>query len=254
MRRCLFVVLVVCFWGLSTAFAADLVVYSGAGLMKPMEELRTNFETEHGVEVDIHYGSSGELFGMLKMGQECDVLVPGSERYTYDALRNGWIQEDSIKKMVKHVPVIAVPKGNPGQIEGLQDFTRNGLKLAMGDPNSPAIGRVGRKIFKKQGLWEAVKPNIDVYAPTVNQLLVYVAMEQVDGALIWGDLVTWAEAKGKVEVVSIAKEANIIKTIPTGLTTFAEGNSWAEKFSAYISSEAGLAIWTQWGFEPCSGR
>jgi len=197
MRRCFIVLLVVCFWGLSSAFAADLVVYSGAGLMKPMEELRTNFESKHGVTVDIHYGSSGELFGMLKMGQECDILVPGSERYTYDALHNGWIQESSIQKMVKHVPVIAVPKGNPGQIEGLQDFTRNGLKLAMGDPNSPAIGRVGRKIFKKAGIWETVKPNIDVYAPTVNQLLVYVAMEQVDGALIWGDLVTWTEAKGK---------------------------------------------------------
>jgi molybdate transport system substrate-binding protein len=232
--------------------AADLIVFSGAGLMKPMNELRSNFEAEHQVKIDIHYGSSGEIFGMLKMGQNCDVLIPGAAKYTYDALKNGWIVEDSIQKIVKHVPVIAVPKGNPAQVSAISDFADPDLKTAIGDPKSPAIGRVARKIFKNNGLWAEVKPNIDVYAPTVNQLLIYVAMEQVDAAIIWADLTTWSEGKGKLQVVDIDPAKNIIKTIPTAVTSQGQENPWAGKFNAYVSSEQGLKIWRKWGFEPCS--
>ncbi len=238
----------------SSAFAADLMVFSGAGLMKPMDEMIANFEKKHGAQVDTHYGSSGELFGMLKMGQKCDVLIPGAAKYTYDALKNGWIVEDSIHKIVKHVPVIAVPKGNPGNVSGLKDFANPDISTAIGDPKSPAIGRVARKIFKQNGLWEKVHPNIDVYAPTVNQLLVYVAMEQVDAAVIWADLTTWSEGRGKMDVLRIDPEKNIIKTIPTAVTSYGRENPLAKKFNAYISSKEGLAIWKKWGFEPCSAE
>lgn len=238
----------------ATASAADLIVFSGAGLMKPMKEMRANFEKKHDAKVDIKYGSSGEIFGMLKMGQECDVLIPGAAKYTYDALKNGWVVEDSIHKIVKHVPVIAVPEGNPANISGLQDFTDPDISTAIGDPKSPAIGRVARKIFRQNNMWEEVKSNLDVYAPTVNQLLIYVAMKQVDAAIIWADLTTWSEAEGKMQTVEIEPEKNIIKTIPTAVTTQGKKNSAAQKFNTYISSEKGLKIWKKWGFKPCSAE
>ncbi len=125
------------------------------------------------------------------------------------------------------------------------------MRLAIGDPKAPAIGRVAKKILQKQGLWDRITPNISVYAPTVNQLLIYVALKQVDAAIIWGDLVTWAEGKGKLDVVRIADSKNIIKTIPTAVCTEAPHRDMAMQFNAYVSSPEGLAIWQEWGFEPC---
>jgi len=233
-------------------YAADLVVLSGAGLMKPMEEMRKNFEKKHNLTVDVHYGSSGEIFGMVAAGQACDVLIPGAEKYTQDALKNGWVIEDSIRKLVLHVPVIAVPRGNPANIRGFEDLARPGVKVAIGDPKAPAIGRVAKKMLKKANLWEKVKPNIEVYAPTVNQLLIYVALKQVDAAVIWVDLTSWAEGKGKIEVVPIEKKYNIIKTIPTAVCTKSVHRGTAIKFNAYVSSGEGLKIWKAWGFQPCA--
>ncbi len=236
----------------TTCLAADLVVYSGAGLIKPMEELRANFESLQGISVEVHYGSSGEIFSQVAAGQPCDVLIPGAEKYTQDALKNGWVVESTIRKLVLHVPVIAVPKGNPAHITGLEDLAKPGVRVSIGDPKAPAIGRVSKKMLTDNGLWEKVTPNIRVLAPTVNQLLIYVALGQVDAAIIWEDLVTWAEGKGKLEVVRIPVEKNIIMTIPTAVCTQAPHQDLAYKFNDYISSEQGMQVWLKWGFTPCA--
>jgi molybdate transport system substrate-binding protein len=231
--------------------AADLVIFSGAGLMKPMEEMRKNFESTHTVTVDVHYGGSGEIFAQVAAGQPCDVLIPGAEKYTNDALKNGWVIGDTIRPLVLHVPLIAVPTGNPAKITCLEDLAREGVRVAIGDPKAPAIGRVAKQILEKNKLWERVTPNINVYAPTVNQLLIYVALRQVDAAIIWGDMVVWAEGKGKLDVVRIAESKNITKTIPTAVCTKAPHRNLAMRFNDYISSPEGLGVWQKWGFEPC---
>jgi len=248
-RYILMLVMIMCCAG--NCLAADLLIFSGAGLIKPMEELKTHFETQHKVAAHVHYGSSGEIFAGVAAGQPCDVLIPGAEKYTEDALKNGWVLERTIKKLVLHVPVIAVPKGNPANITGFMDLAKPGVRVAIGDPQAPAIGRVARKMMKKAGIWAKVTPNIKVYAPTVNQLLIYVALKQVDAAIIWGDLVTWAEGKGKLEVIAIEPHYNMIKTIPTAVCTKTGNRDLAFKFNNYIASEAGLKIWQKWGFEPC---
>ena len=214
MQRVMILLLGLVFIFISSAYASDLLVFSGAGLIKPMEEMRVNFEKQHQIKADAHYGSSGEIFSMVAAGQPCDVLIPGAEKYTLDALKNGWVVEDTIKKLVLHVPVIAVPHGNPAGVKGLEDLARPGVKVSIGDPKAPAIGRVAKKMLSKAGLWENIQPNIEVLAPTVNQLLIYVALRQVDAAIIWADLAAWAEDKNKIETVPIEKQFNMIKNHP----------------------------------------
>ncbi|BBO78220.1 molybdenum ABC transporter substrate-binding protein [Desulfosarcina widdelii] len=214
--------------------------------------MRKNFERQRGVTVDVHYGSSGEIFGMVAAGQPCDVLIPGAAKYTMDALKNGWVEKETIRNLVLHLPAIAVPKGNPAKIDGLEDLARKGVRVSIGDPKAPAIGRVSKKLLEKTQLWEKVQPNINVYAPTVNQLLIYVALNQVDAAIIWKDLTSWAEAKGKIEVVDIDPDKNIIKTIPTAVCTRTQHRERALQFNNYVASAEGLSIWKKWGFEPCA--
>jgi molybdate transport system substrate-binding protein len=249
--RCLIAFLTV-FFLTANGFAADLMIFSGAGLIKPMEEMRRNFEKTHHIEADVHYGSSGEIFACIAAGQPADVFIPGAEKYTRDALKNGWVTKESIHKVVLHIPVIAVPKGNPANIRGLTDLGKPGTRVAIGDPKAPAIGRVAKKIFKKNGMTDKINPNIVVLVPTVNQLLIYVALKQVDAAIIWEDLTAWAEGKGKIEVIPIAKEQNIIKAVPTAVCTHAPHKNMALQFNEYISSDEGLKIWSKWGFEPCA--
>ncbi|HOP61992.1 MAG TPA: molybdate ABC transporter substrate-binding protein [Spirochaetota bacterium] len=231
---------------------ADLVVFSGAGLIKPVGELITAFEKKEGVKINAHYGGSGEIFGMIGAGQYCDILIPGAEKYTEDALKNGWVKGDTIKKIVLHEPTIAVPAGNPGKISSLSDLAKPGVKVAIGDPKGPAIGRITKKILEKNKLWDKIQKNVTVKGPTVNQLVIYPALKQVDATIVWKDVTAWAKDKEKIEVVQISKKENIIKTIPTAVTTKSKNQELALKFNDFITSEEGMKVWQKWGFEPCA--
>ncbi|WP_048056450.1 molybdate ABC transporter substrate-binding protein [Methanocaldococcus fervens] len=231
-----------------------ITVLCGAGLMKPMNELIQNFENKTGAKVEVHYGGSAELFGILTTTGG-DVFIPGAYKYTEDAMKKELILKETVKNITYHIPVIAVPKGNPKNIKNLEDLAKPGVRVVIGDPNACAIGKVSKKILEKNQLWENVSKNIIVKTPTVSQLLIYITTNQADAAIIWEDMVTWAEGKGKIDVVRIPKEKNIIKTIPTAVTIYAkkDGNlEVAKAFNDYISSDEAKEIWKKWGFIPCN--
>ncbi|BAD84906.1 ABC-type molybdate transport system, periplasmic component [Thermococcus kodakarensis KOD1] len=231
-----------------------VVVCSGAGLMKPMEELIGMFENETGAKVEVHYGGSSEIFGILQTTCGCDVFVPGAWYYTQQAAERGYILNGTVKNVTYHIPVIAVPKGNPKGIHSLEDLAKPGVRVVLGDPKAAAIGKVSRKVLEKNGLWEEVKPNVVTFTPTVNQLLIYIATGQADAAIIWEDMTTWAQSKGKIEVVEIPSEQNIIKTIPTAVTVCAEKDGHlevAKAFNGFIANHT--EIWEKWGFRPWRG-
>ena len=189
---------------------------------------------------------------MLGMGRCCDVFIPGAEKYTNDAKKNGWIKPGTDQKIVKHIPVIVVPKGNPGNIRSLSDLGRKDVKITLGDPKACAIGKISKKLLEKNKLYDQVKNQVAVSGPTVNQLLIYVAMNRVQAAIIWEDVVAWAEGKGKVEVIRIPERENLIKTVPSSVTNCSKNQELAQKFNDYISSEKAIEIWEKWGFKRCT--
>ncbi len=231
-----------------------IMVCSGAGMMKPMNELIPLFENKTGNKVQVRYGGSATIFGVLMSTCGCDVFIPGAYKYTEDALKRGYIVKDTIKNLTLHVPVIIVPEGNPKHIQSLKDLIKPGVKVALGDPKAAAIGKVGKKILEKNKLWKKIQHNVVAFTPTVNQLLVYVVTGQADAAIVWEDMTSWAQGKGKVKVIQIPAKQNTIKTIPTAVTTCAKKHGVfdvAKSFDDFIATPHSLAIWKKWGFEPC---
>ncbi|MCE4605970.1 MAG: molybdate ABC transporter substrate-binding protein [Desulfurococcales archaeon] len=222
--------------------------------MKPMNELIKMFENKTGANIDVHYGGSSEIFGILQTTCGCDVFIPGAWYYTEQGMEKGYILNGTVTNVTEHIPVIVVPKGNPKEIHSLGDLAKPGVRVVLGDPKACAIGKVAKQILEKNGLWEKVKPNVIVFTPTANQLLIYIATGQADAAIIWEDMVTWTEAKGKIEVIQIPSEQNLIKTIPTAVTACAEKDGHleiAKAFNEFIANHP--EIWEKWGFKPWGG-
>ncbi len=253
-------VLVSGYWGNKSTKAAKtttkktIMVCSGAGLMKPVSKFISLFENRTGDKVQVNYGGSAEIFGILQTTCECDVFIPGAYKYTQDALKRGYIIKNTIKNLTLHVPVIIVHGNNPKHIQSLKDLARPGVRIVLGDPKACAIGKVAKKILDKNGLWKKVKPNVVTFTPTVNQLLVYIATGQADAAIVWEDITTWAQARGKIKIIPISPKQNIIKTIPTAVTTCAKKHGvlgLAKSFNKFVATPRSLAIWEKWGFKPC---
>jgi molybdate transport system substrate-binding protein len=248
MFRSLVLMLLVSMPAVGWAGQEPLTVYSGAGLMKPMDELKAEFEQRHQVPVRMIYGGSGEIFGMIATRKAGDVFIPGAAKYVEDATQKGMVRAEGQRSVCYHVPVILVPAGNPANVQALQDLGRPGVRVALADAEAAAIGKVSDAILKKNGLTEQVAKNVVVRPSTTNQLLIYAATGQVDACIAWEDQATWGQAKGKVEIVRIPAKQNAVKTIPVAVVTYSEQAGNAQAFIDYIASPEGQVLWKKWGF------
>jgi len=235
----------------TTSTSGEITVLAGAGFTKVGNDLVAAFEKKYPeAKVVMKYGGSGELFGTLKTTKSGDVFLPADYKYMQDAMENGFVDNNTVKNITKNVPVIAVAKGNPKKITSLSDLTKSDIKVGVGEPKGPAIGKATEKILNASNLTSAVNENVVVKTTTVNQLLTYLISGQVDAVIIWEDMGSWSEAKGKIEIITIPPSQNKISTVPIAVTTYTKNKALSQKFEDFVVSPEGQAIWEKWGYEP----
>ncbi|MPL88949.1 putative binding protein [bioreactor metagenome] len=232
--------------GCTSADSAEnktLLVYCGAGMKEPMEEIAELFKEREGISIEYTYGGSAQMLSQIELYQTGDAYMPGALAYIQSAMDKGFI--DKSEKVIYHVITIIVPKGNPANITSLEDLTKPGVRVAIGEPTGPAIGQGTKKMLEKDGLWDAVSANVVVKSATVNELLVYVAMKQADAALVYEDLYN-PEAMEKID---IPKEQGKVDIVPIGTLKFSTNKVNAEKFLNFVASAEGKAIFAKHGFD-----
>jgi len=217
----------------TTENAESLLVYCGAGMRKPMDEIGLLFEEENGISINYNYAGSNTLLSQMELTQKGDIYMPGATYYFDVAREKGFTDYEQL--IAYHVPVIAVPKENPANISSLDDLTKPGVKVILGDSKAVAIGNLGDTLLKENGIYEDVEKNVVARGATVNELIVYVSMDQADASIIWEDLVVNSE---KIESVAINSKKNIIKIIPVGTLSFSNKNNAANKSVESVANGA----------------
>lgn len=220
----------------------SILVFSGAGLKAPMQEIGQEFTRKFSIEVQYTYGGSGMLISQMNLTKKGDVFIPGSTVEFSTAQSQGLV--DTSHLIAYHVPVIAVQKGNPMNISTIQDFIKPGLKIALGDANATAIGKAGTKMFRKYNITEAVEKNVITRTPTINELTVIMNLGQADAALLTLDQINPVN----MEAISIPTSDNAVLIVPIGMTTFTKNPENAQKFADFVASETGKAIFEKHGF------
>ena len=136
-------------------------------------------------------------------------------------------------------------KGNPQNISSLENLSNPDIKVGLGDPEGPAIGKTSQDILDKNNI--TVNPVVST--TTVNQLLTYVTSGQVDAAIVWEALTLWQDNEGKFDVIQIPDNQNKISTIPIAVTTFTQNPDAANAFEDFVTSDEGKALWEKWGYK-----
>nr|QNO47322.1 hypothetical protein BBMLNMBM_00001 [Methanosarcinales archaeon ANME-2c ERB4] len=221
----------------------SLLVYCGAGMRKPMDEIGSLFEEEYGVSIHYNYAGSNALLSQMELTRKGDVYMPGATYY-FDLARDKGLT-DYEQLIAYHVPVIAVPRGNPANITSLEDLAEPEVTVILGDSKAAAIGKLGDAILETNGLYDAVEKNVIARGATVNELIVYVSMKQADASIIWEDLAANSE---KMEIVKIPDGQNIIKIVPIGTLTSSKQKDTAKGFVDFVASPEGKAIFEKHGF------
>ena len=223
-----------------------LHVYAGAGLRQAMDPIGAAFEEKYNCKVEYTYGGSAQNCSQIILLKKGDIFVPGAEEEVEPLREEGLAAKE--QRVIYHIPVIAVPIDNPAGITGLKDFAKPGVKVGLGDPTANPIGKIADKIFEKNGIMTDVEKNVEVRTPTVNELIAYLGLGQIEASIVWEE--NTVNATDKIKTIAIPENENLIKTIPIVELTCSENKEMAGKFIEFCATGEGKEIFKELGYKP----
>jgi len=242
MKKTIIGLMLVGFCCSGSTWGADntLLVFAGAGLRVPLDEIAAQFQAENDIRVVYDYEGDGRLGNKILAGQKPDLFIPGGEKWAQQLKKQGQIK--SISPLAYHIPVILTPLHDT-KVNALQDFTNNGVRLALGDPGACAIGRASQQVLEKAGLSED-ELNVVARGATVKQLVHWVEFNNADATISWhADGVQ----SNKVRIIPIPSEFTHFETIPACEMTDAPHPDLATQYMTYLLDH-GAAVFKRHGF------
>ena len=165
----------------------EITFFAGAVNRRALEPIIADFERREGVKVNTVYNGCGILTAQMRTMQgeqgasfpdtymACDVYYLETVQ---DLFEQGTIVSDTDI-------VIVVQRGNPKSIQGLDDLTRKGLRVALGQPQQCTIGVLSRRLLEDAGIYDDVRKNLVQETPTSAMLVPNITTGSADAVLAY---------------------------------------------------------------------
>lgn len=232
---------------LPTGEPPTLVILAGSASKPPLDELARSFESQHGAKVEVAYGGSGTVLSQMILARTGDLYIPGSQDFMDTAESKSAVDPSTRRIIAYLLPVIAVPKGNPKNIQTLEDLARPGLRVGIGNPKSVCLGLFAMEIFEKAGVTAKVTPNIVVQTKSCDDTATVLALGQVDAVIGWDVFDDWQP--DKITVIPLPKD-QVVKTanIPVAMSVYVKNRSLAQEFITYVTGPEGKLVFAKNGY------
>jgi molybdenum ABC transporter molybdate-binding protein len=225
----------------------SLTVYCAAGLKIPVTAAADRFEDEFGTRIQLQFGGTGTLLGQLQVARRGDLFIAADDLSVERARDEEVIAE--VIPVVRQYAVIAVPKGNPKGIAGLEDLFREDVRVAVANPEAASIGKATRAALGDR--WEELAGRVAVMKPTVTELAADLTVGAVDAAVVWNSIVP--QFKG-LEAVTVPVFTGRADTVSVTVLRASEQPAAALKFARYLAAAGkGGAAFREKGFEHIAG-
>ena len=215
-----------------SAAAGELTVFAGASLTDAFEAIGAAFEIEHpNVSVTFSFAGSQALATQIVEGAPADVLASANQSQM-DRVDDAGLLSGGPQTFAENRLTIAVERGNPTLVEGLQDLGTEDLKVVLAAEEVPA-GEYARAALDAAGVpVDPVSLETDVRA-----VLTKVTLGEADAGIVYeSDLAT---ARHEVDGVEIPDDQNVTATYPIAVLSDAPNPGAAAAFVAYVMSDAG---------------
>jgi molybdate transport system substrate-binding protein len=235
-----------------------LRMYCAAGLRVPVDRVAAEYEQKYGVHVELQYGGSNSLLNQIQVNKfdDGDLYLAADDFYTDKARDEGLADETLPVAFMR--PVIAVPKGNPKNIQSIQDLLSGDIRVVVADPEQAAVGRAIRKRLQAAGdLWKLLEANVTangVFKPTVNDVANDVLLGTVDAGIVWDSTVAMPTYSEKLEAVAVPELDGDPNLVSICILKSSEQPTAALKFARYLTArDRGLPVFDNFGLRPVNG-
>lgn len=222
---------------------SPLTVLCGSSFRYPAEKLIELFEKETGADVEISYGGSEDHLPHVKAHRAGDIYITHSPymKYSEDAQAcSRWILVGYVR------PVLVTKKGNPLNIQRVEDLTRPGLGVALPDSNYSTCGEMVEKLFKKKGIWEDVSKNAEnAFFRSHSQTATAIKVGNRDAGMMWNGVAhTWLDS---LEIIPTPYEYDEVIEVGIVGLSYSKHPKLVDEFLKF-SEEKGKEIFEEFGY------
>ena len=237
------------------AMAGDLVVFEAASLKDAFARLGERFEKEHpGAKVVSNAAGSQELRTQIEHGAAVDVFASADQKNMNALAAQGMVEAAAV--FTCNEPVVVVRPALASSVKTFADLPR-AERIVVGTPEVP-IGAYTLQILQKAAAKygadfpKRVEAKVASRELNVRQILAKVVLGEADAGVVYrSDAST---VPGKVSVVTIPPEINVVAAYPIAQLKKAPNPTLAQQWIALVTSAAGAEALRQAGFQPCPKR
>lgn len=217
----------------------DLVIFAAASLTAAFDEIAADFETANpDVDVQpIRYDGSSTLATQIIEGASVDVFASADEANMTKVTDAGIATATEL--FATNTLVVAVPDGNPADVESLADLGESGVTVVLCAPEVPC-GAASQRLLDAEGV--AVNPAS--LEQNVTAVLTKVEADEADAGLVYATDVIGA----KVESFVPDGAADVVNRYPIAALEGAPNPEAAKAFVAFVLSPAGQKVLESYGF------
>ena len=141
----------------SDSSSEELVILAGNSFIPPTEQLIAEFKKQTGISATYTTGGSEDLLPHVKARQRGDIFITHDPYLDYTKKAGSYTNHVYVGFVA---PVLAVCKGNPKSITGIDDLTKDGLKVALSNPQYSTCGELVFRLLEKKKIKDAVMKNV----------------------------------------------------------------------------------------------
>ena len=223
------------------AISGEVIVFAAASLTDVFADLGATFERTHpGATVVFNFGPSSGLAASITEGAPADVFAAADER-AMDRVADAGELDGLPVTFARNRMAMAVPPGNPGEVDGLEDLADPERLVGLCAENVPC-GHLGRMVLADAG----VRAQVDTEEPDVRALLTKIEAGDLDVGLVYR---TDVQAAGtRVEGIAIADDDNASTSYPVAVPAGSENPGAAAAFVDLVTSAEGRRVLRRHGF------
>lgn len=227
--------------------SVQLTVFAAASLTETLNEISEQYKTvAPNVELVFNFDSSGTLKTQIEEGADCDLFLSAAQKQMNALQDEDLINTDTRVDLLENKVVLAVPEGNPADIQSFEDIGTDPCKrVALGNEDVP-VGSYSVEILTNLGILDELESgNKITYGSNVKEVTTQVKEAAADCGIVYA---TDAFSAG-LETVDQATAEECGKVIyPAALTASTEHADEAQAFLDYLTTDDAAAIFASVGF------
>lgn len=239
-----------CLFSSSLAYS-DINMYGPGGPHTALKEAASLYQKQTGIKVNVNYGPQASWNNSVK--KDADIIFGSSEQSALAIIRDHseiFNEKDTIPLYLRK-SIILVKKGNPKNIQSIEDLTNNGIGIIVNDGG-------GRSNTSGTGVWEDIagrigninivkniRKNIILFAP--NSGSARKEFETNPNADAWITWLDWAISNPNIgDIVLISPDKTIWRDM--NITVRKNASEEVNNFAEWLQSGKADNVFYKYGW------